>query len=87
MNKNTVLGFVLIGVILIGFSWYNSRVFKEQERERFVADSIARVEAARYAAEMDSLAALEGVAPESLIDATASQAPLYVLMTASAFIL
>ncbi|MBO8429020.1 MAG: membrane protein insertase YidC [Bacteroidetes bacterium] len=78
MNKNTVLGFVLIGVILIGFSWYNSRVFKDQERERFVADSIARVEAARYAAEMDSLAALEGVAPESLVDrADAEKAPLY----------
>ena len=45
MNKNTVIGFVLIGVILIGFSWYNTKTFKEQERARFVADSIAQVEA------------------------------------------
>ena len=57
MNKNTILGFVLIAVILIGFSWYNSKIYKEQERERFVADSIARVEAAKYAAVEDSVAA------------------------------
>ena len=37
MNKNTVIGFVLIGLILIGFSWYNTKIFKEQERARFVA--------------------------------------------------
>ncbi|MBR2477440.1 MAG: membrane protein insertase YidC [Bacteroidales bacterium] len=54
MNKNTVIGFVLIGVILIGFSWYNTRIFKEQERERFVADSIARVEALKNAPKIDS---------------------------------
>lgn len=54
MNKNTVLGFVCIGIILIGFSWYNTRIFKEQERAKFVADSIARVEALKNAPKMDS---------------------------------
>jgi membrane protein insertase, YidC/Oxa1 family, C-terminal domain len=54
MNKNTVIGFILIGVILIGFSWYNSKIFKEQERERFVADSLARVEALKNAPKIDS---------------------------------
>ena len=54
MNKNTVIGFVLIGLILIGFSWYNTKIFKEQERERFVADSIARVEALKNAPKIDS---------------------------------
>ncbi len=53
-NKNTVIGFVLIGVILIGFSWYNTKIFKEQERARFVADSIARVEALKNAPKIDS---------------------------------
>jgi len=54
MNKNTIIGFVLIGVILIGFSWYNTKIFKEQERAKFVADSIARVEALKNAPKIDS---------------------------------
>ena len=54
MNKNTIIGFVLIGVILIGFSWYNTKTFKEQERAKFVADSIARVEALKNAPKIDS---------------------------------
>lgn len=41
MNKNSILGFVLIGAILIGFSWYNTKVFKEQERLKQQQDSIA----------------------------------------------
>ena len=45
MQKNTVLGFVLIGLILIGFSWYNSYNYKKQAREAFLKDSLARVEA------------------------------------------
>lgn len=49
MNKNTIIGFVLIAAILIGFSVYNSKVYKEQQREKFIADSIANVEAARLA--------------------------------------
>ena len=53
-NKNTVIGFVLIGLILVGFSWYNTKIFKEQERARFVADSIARVEALKNAPKIDS---------------------------------
>ncbi|MCI1779597.1 MAG: membrane protein insertase YidC [Bacteroidales bacterium] len=45
MDKNTVLGFVLIGAILIGFSVYNSKSYKEQVKERAKADSLARIEA------------------------------------------
>ena len=30
MNKNTIIGFVLIGVIMFGFTWYQSRQYKEQ---------------------------------------------------------
>lgn len=51
---------MLIGAILIGFSWYNARIFKEQERERFIKDSIATAEALLYApnnpVESDTLA-------------------------------
>lgn len=56
MNKNTIIGFVLIGIILIGFSWYNTKVFNEQQRAQFVADSIARAEALKNAPEIDSTA-------------------------------
>lgn len=40
MNKNSILGFVLIGAILIGFSWYNSKIFKEQEAIKAFEDSV-----------------------------------------------
>lgn len=30
MNKNSILGFVLIGIILIGFSWYNTKIYNQQ---------------------------------------------------------
>lgn len=56
MNKNTIAGFVLIGLILIGFSWYNTRVFERQQREQFVADSIAKAEALKNAPQIDSAA-------------------------------
>jgi len=45
MNKNTIWAILLIGAILVGFSIYNSKVAKEQQREQFVRDSIARQEA------------------------------------------
>ena len=45
MNKNSIIGFALIGLILIGFSVYNSKIYKEQARERFVQDSIAAAQA------------------------------------------
>ncbi|MBE6230557.1 MAG: membrane protein insertase YidC [Bacteroidales bacterium] len=90
MNKNTVIGFVLIGVILIGFSWYNTKVFNEQQRAQFVADSIAQAEALKNAPKIDS-AAIQAL-PDSLLavsQQTASEvynAPVYadsLLETAS----
>ena len=55
MNKNTAIAIVLIGVILIGFSWYNSKIYREQEREKFVKDSIALAEFERARAENPEL--------------------------------
>lgn len=46
MNKNSIIGFSLIAVILIAFSWYNSKVFTEQQKEQFKNDSIAAVKIA-----------------------------------------
>ncbi|MDO4736503.1 MAG: membrane protein insertase YidC [Bacteroidia bacterium] len=54
MNKNTLIGFALIGLILFGFSWYNSKVYNEQQRAQFVADSLAAVEALKNAPKIDS---------------------------------
>ena len=77
MNKNTVIGFVLIGLILFGFSWYNTKQFNEQERARFVADSIAQAEALKNAPKVDSviMALNDSVARAQMAQAYA--APVY----------
>lgn len=41
MNKNNIIGFLLIAVVLIGFSWYNQPSAEEQ-KAAFVQDSIAK---------------------------------------------
>lgn len=57
MNKNTLIGLLLIGVILLGFSWYNSKQYeermavqREQAREQFIKDSIALANAPQVVA-------------------------------------
>lgn len=67
MNKQSAIGFALIGLILLLFSWYNTKQFEKTNRARMEADSISRAEALRYA---DSLAA-EGI---YLADADSLQA-------------
>jgi YidC/Oxa1 family membrane protein insertase len=42
MNKDTIIGFVLIALVLIGFSWYNQPSQEEMEAAR-KQDSIATV--------------------------------------------
>ena len=42
MDKNNIIGFLLIAVVLIGFSWYNQPSAEEQ-RAAFVKDSIEQV--------------------------------------------
>ena len=42
MDKNNIIGFVLIAALLIGFSWW-SQPSEEQQRAQFVQDSIAAV--------------------------------------------
>ena len=43
MNKDTLIGFLLIGVVLIGFSWYNQPSQEEMEAYQKQQDSIAAV--------------------------------------------
>ena len=44
MNKNSVIGFILIGVILFGFSWYQSRQYRKQTEYQAQLDSLALVQ-------------------------------------------
>lgn len=72
MDKNTLIGFLLIGAVLLAFSWLNRPTPEQAEAQRRYQDSIARVE---YAAQQElqkqenkSLVAEDAVAdlPDSL---------------------
>ncbi|UKI39812.1 MAG: hypothetical protein L6V35_03360 [Alistipes putredinis] len=39
MDKKSIIGLVLIGIILFGFSWYNGKQQQEFQRQQFVRDS------------------------------------------------
>ena len=79
MQKNTILGFVLIGLILIGFSWYNSYNYKKQAREAFVKDSLARIEALTNPRVADSLRIADSIRNAALgIKDTSSSSALQV---------
>ena len=70
MNKNTLIGFVLIAVVLVGFSWY-SQPSQEEMRAQFVKDSLEQVakqkadQAAKIAAYKQQQAAKEHVAADT----------------------
>ena len=67
MNKSNLIGFVLIGVIMFGFTWYQSRQYNEQMEVQAQLDSIARVE--RMAAmAMDSINRAQGLVPENEVN-------------------
>lgn len=55
MNKNSVIGWILIGAIMLGFMWFQSKQFEKQVAYQAQQDSIAAVERMRadsiYAAE------------------------------------
>ena len=41
MNKNNLIGFVLIGVIMFGFTWYQSKQYQKQAEIQAQLDSVA----------------------------------------------
>ncbi len=43
-TKNTIIGFTLIGVIMFGFTWYQSRQYQKQMEYQAQLDSIAHAE-------------------------------------------
>ena len=64
MNKNTIIGFLLIGVIMFGFTWYQSRQYQDQMEAQAQLDSIARVEQMAAMA-MDSIRKAQGIVEET----------------------
>ena len=64
MNKNNIIGFVLIGLIMFGFSWYQSRQYREQAEAQAQLDSISRVEQMAAMA-IDSMNRAQGIVPEN----------------------
>ena len=49
MDKKSLLGLLLIGIILFGFTWYTGRQQKKYQEERARLDSIARLNTVRSA--------------------------------------
>ena len=74
MNKNTIIGFLLIGVIMFGFTWYQSRQYQDQMEAQAQLDSIARVEQMAAMA-MDSVKKAQGTVAET--DVKVSSIPAY----------
>ena len=63
MNKNSIIGFVLIGVIMFGFTWYQSKQYEKQAEAQAQLDSIARVEQMVEMA-LDSARRAQGIGAE-----------------------
>ena len=63
MNKNNIIGFVLIGLIMFGFTWYQSKQQAKQMEIQAQLDSIALVEQMAAMA-LDSAKVAEGIVAE-----------------------
>jgi len=70
MNKQTVTGFVLIGLILFGFTWYQGKQQQKFQEAQRIEDSIARASAP------EPIAPVAPQMPDSLGLSTAGPDPL-----------
>ena len=61
MDKNSIIGFVLIGVIFFGFTWYQSNQYQKQREYQAQLDSAAYAEHAAQMALQDSIARATGI--------------------------
>ena len=76
MNKSNITGIVLIGVIMFGFTWYQSKRYEEQMEYQAQLDSIARVEQMAAMA-MDSLNRAQGAVEGGYTDVNVQTMPSY----------
>ena len=61
MDKNSIIGFVLIGVIFFGFTWYQSNQYQKQREYQAQLDSAAYADQAAQMALQDSIARATGI--------------------------
>ena len=75
MDKNSIIGFVLMGLLLFGFTFYQAdRTKKQYAIYQAQQDSRALVEAQRQA----ELALLEGVSEEQTAESASAAKPARV---------
>ena len=66
-DKNTIIGFVLLGILFFGFFWYNNKMAQASiEIEKRAKDSIARVEEAKITPEMRAKVIQDSVRRDSV---------------------
>ncbi len=83
LDKNTIIGFILIGVILFLFTWLNRPTQEAIEAQQHYRDSLVRVEQARLEALNQSAKETQQTAtemPEDLPDSVRTE--LYVRTSA-----
>ena len=77
MNKNNVIGWILIGAVMLGFMWYQSKQYEKQAAYQAYQDSIAAVEQYR----LDSIYAATHPVDTSYLTGIelpeGNQAPIY----------
>ncbi|MBP5217611.1 MAG: membrane protein insertase YidC [Bacteroidales bacterium] len=72
MDRNTVTGLILMGLLLFGFTFFQNRQYKKQAEFQAQLDSIAAVE--KYRA--DSIAAAEAALRDTVLADTVAAAPV-----------
>ena len=76
MNKSNIIGIVLIGVIMFGFTWYQSKQYEKQMEYQAQLDSIARVENLAAMA-MDSINRAQGIVEDIVAGVNVQMMPAY----------
>ncbi len=74
MDKNSIIGFILIGVIFFGFTWYQSDQYKKQRAQQAQLDSLAMAQELAMLAESGTDAASPAGADGNAVQPTSSGA-------------
>ena len=65
-KRSSIIGFALIGVILLLFSWYNTKQVNQRQQEALLRDSLATVAALERGEEADAdTTGLDEIVPEA----------------------